>query len=173
MKKLIIAIAILFIGFNTMAQTDPDSLIKTYENNPITVTLPVKAIVLHGYYAQLQFSWKNRLLPDAYKPLVGSGTKPDSLVTVTIGAEDLSAFVVNLIGERYGAISTHAGSILNNSPSMPGYTSLVTQVGTKAAGNGAQKNAAEYVAWRYNKYIELMQSLATNYWNVGLNWIRN
>lgn len=163
----------LFVSFKASAQSDPDSLVKTYANNPITVTIPVKAIALYAYYFQQNFSWANRLAPDGFKPLIGSGSKPDSLVIVTVAATNLSDFINNLLAERYGAIGTYAQSIFNNSPAISGYTALFTQIVNISNGNGAQKNAATYVIWRYNNYTSTLTSLINQYYNAGIYWIQH
>lgn len=177
MKKIITVIAILF-SINASAQlTDStaiaDSIQMSHQYEVVTVTLPVKAIVLYAYYFQEKFDWANRKAPDSYKPLIGSGTKPDSLVTVTVPAINLSDFIDHVYGERYGAISSYAQSVFNNTPSIAGYTALFTQVVTIANGNTSQKNAANYMIWRYNKYTGNLSNLINQYYAKGLYWIQH
>jgi hypothetical protein len=177
MKKIILSISILFSLSANAQLTDStaiaDSIQMSHQYEAVTVTLPVKAVVLYAYYFSQNFSWDNRKAPDSYKPLVGSGTKPDSLVTVTVAAKDLSDFVNNVYGERYGAIKDYALSVFNNSPAISGYTALFTQITTIANGNGTQKNAAGYMIWRYNKYTGNLSSLISDYYSKGLYWIQH
>lgn len=176
MKKIILSISILF-SLSASAQSDStriaDSIQMSHQNEVITVTLPVKAVVLYAYYFQRNFDWANRLAPDGYKGLIGSGTHPDSLVTVTVPAKELSDFIDNVYGERYGAISAYAQSVFNNTPAISGYTALFTQVVTIASGNTSQKNAANYMIWRYNRYTGNLTNLINDYYNKGLYWIQH
>jgi hypothetical protein len=178
MKKIILSIAILF-SLSASAQNQDslqrvaDSIQMSHQNEVITVTLPVKAVVLYAYYFQRNFDWSNRLAPDGYKGLVGTGTKPDSLVTVTVPAKNLSDFVDNVNGERYGAIFTYAQSVFNNTPAIAGYTALFTQVVNISNGNTSQKAAANYMIWRYNKYTGNLTNLINDYYTKGLYWIQH
>jgi hypothetical protein len=176
MKKIILAISILF-SLSASGQSDStaiaDSIQMSHANEPITVKLPVKAIVLYAYYFQRNFDWSNRLAPDGYKGLIGSGTHPDSLVTVTVAAKNLSDFIDNVYGERYGAISTYAQSVFNNTPAISGYTALFTQVINTSNGNTSQKNAANYMIWRYNRYTGNLTNMINDYYTKGLDWIQH
>lgn len=176
MKKIITVIAI-FISLSSSAQLDStgiaDSIQMSHANDVITVTLPVKAIVLYAYYFSQKFDWANRKAPDSYKPLIGTGTQPDSLVTVSVQAVNLSNFINNVYGERYGAISSYAVSVFMNSPPIAGYTALFTQVTNIANGAGSQKAAANYMIWRYNKYTGNLTNLINQYYAAGLYWIQH
>lgn len=158
MKRIFSAIAIL-LSLNSFAQSD--SLLQTYAGNVITVTIPLKGVVLYANYESESFSWAKRKEPDGFKTLIGSGTKPDSLITVTITADQLATYVIRLMGERNGLISDMVNSLFHNTPTISGYTDLFTQVVTKANGNGSEKNAAQYVVWKYTKYTDNMTSLST------------
>ncbi|RZL08920.1 MAG: hypothetical protein EOO89_22130, partial [Pedobacter sp.] len=125
MKKAILFLSILF-SLTVTAQVDQDSLMNTYKNNTLSIKVPVKAVVLYANYASETVSWERRKEPDYYKPLIGSATKPDSLVNITISATNLAEYVCRLTGERYGAINAVASSIFNNSPAITGYTALFT-----------------------------------------------
>ncbi len=170
MKKILTAIAILF-SFSAIAQSD--SLMNTYKDKPISIKVPLKAVVLYANYAAETMTWERRKEPDYYKPLIGSGTKPDSLINITLSASALAEFAIRLTGERYGGIDAINHSIFNNSPAITGYTALFTQVVTIANGAGAQKNAAEYVVWKYNQYSATMTNMANEMYIKGLNWINN
>lgn len=170
MKQIFLSIAILF-SLNSFAQTD--SLLQTYADKTITVKIPLKGVVLYANYAAEKMTWDNRNAPDGFKPLIGSGTKPDTLINVTITAGQLAEYIIRLTGERYGVIHEVVNSLFHNSPVIVGYTDLFTQVVTKANGNGTEKNAAQYVVWRYGKYSDTMDDLILQYWNKGLNWIQH
>lgn len=170
MKKIFLAIAIL-ISINSFAQSDS---LDQYANNVLPLKLPVKAIALYAYYFSRDFDWSKRLAPDGYKPLIGSGTKPDSLVNVNITAQQLTQFAQNLQGERYGAVYNYARSIFENSPSISGYTSLITQILTLAAnGTQDQKNGANYVITKYSAYSNNLTDLINGYYQQGIYWIQH
>lgn len=177
MKKLILILSIFF-STTAFAQLDStgvvDSTMNEYSKKNIALTLPLKGIVLYAYYAQETVSWDRRKEPDTFKPLIGSGTKPDSLINVTVNGRLIADFVIKMQGERHGVIDGVIKSVMNNQPAIPGYTALVTQVVNKQAnGTADEKKAAEYIIWRYNKYTALMTSILNSYWARGLNWINN
>jgi hypothetical protein len=177
MKK-IISILLVLIAFNANAQSDSarvvDSTMNEYSKKNIALTLPLKGIVLYAYYASEVITWDRRREPDAFKSLIGSGTKPDSLINVTVNGKLIADFVIRLMGERHGVIDGVIKGVLNNSPAIPGYTSLVNQVGAKLVnGTANEKKAAEYIIWRYNKHSTLLNSITNSYWQLGLDWINN
>lgn len=177
MKKLITIIAILF-SLQASAQTDStaykDSVFNSYASNQLPLVLPVKAIALYAYYYQLNFSWANRLSPDYYKPYIGSGTKPDSLVHITLTADQITNFAENLQGERYGAVYNYAQSIFSNNPVITGYTPLITQLLIfGSTGTQAQKNAFTYINTKYGAYSTNLTNLITQYYNAGIYWIQH
>lgn len=143
MKKITLSLLIL-MSIKSFAQTDTST---------ITVVLPVKAVVLYGdYISNFSSVWADRRLPDALSLLIGSGTQVDSLVTVKTTAYKFSNYILYLLNYPYGTISTFARSVLNNSPSIPGYTALTTQITTISNGNTYQKLAAQYIISRYTDY---------------------
>lgn len=177
MKKLILILSIFF-STTAFAQLDStgvvDSTMNEYSKKNIALTLPLKGIVLYAYYAQETVSWDRRKEPDVFEPLIGSGTKPDSLIKVTVNGRLIADFLIKMQGERHGVIDGVIRSVLNNQPAIPRYTSLVNQVVNKQAnGKADEKKAAEYIIWRYNKYTALMTSILNSYWSRGLDWIRN
>lgn len=177
MKKTTLILLISICSLATKAQIDStaynDSVQLSHQYEAITVKLPVKAVILYAYYFQKDFDWANRLAPDAYKPIIGSGTQPDSIVTVTVQAKNLSDFIDNVYAERYGAILNYAQSVFNNSPAIAGYTALFTQIVNISNGNTSQKNAANYMIWRYNKYTGNLSNLINQYYTKGLYWIQH
>ena len=177
MKQIILAILILF-SFTAKAQVDStqykDSVLNSYANNLLPLKLPVKAIALYAYYFSRDFKWENRLAPDSYKALIGSGTKPDSLVNVVISAKNLTEFAQNLQGERYGAVYNYAKSIFENQPAIPGYTSLIGQIlGLSATGTASQKNGAQYVITKYGAYSNNLTNMINQYYQQGIYWIQH
>jgi hypothetical protein len=169
MKSLFLSLC-LFLSIGVFAQEDSTS---QYANSNITITIPVKAVVLYAAYLSESPNWVDRKAPDYFQTIIGSGTQPDSLITVVIKAHQLSTFAIRLTGERYGVSSAVNRSIFNNSPSIPGYTALFTQVVNKANGVTSEKGAAMYVRDKYNAFSATMTNLYNEYYNKGLDWIRN
>ncbi len=178
MKQIIIAL-LIFASFSATAQIDStqykDSVLNSYAGNKLALKLPVKAINLFAYYYSVNNSvWANRNAPNGYKSLVGSNTKPDSLVNVSVTAKDLTEFAQNLQGERYGAAYNYNRSIFENVPAITGYTALNTQVvNQRNSGTTEQKNAAEYVIAKYGAYTDNLTSLIDDYILKGKDWIKN
>lgn len=164
MRQILFAL-LFFTAQQTFAQIDSAS-------QTITVQLPVKAIVLQSAFWSETPTWADRKAPDQMLTLIGSGTQPDSLVTVSIKASQLLSFVKRLASERYGMIGTTARSILNNVPSITGYTNLVSQITTKAT-SGTQQAAANYIKNGYTAYSAILSALYDEYYQKGLDWIRN
>lgn len=182
MKKLLLAIAILF-SINASAQLADstaykDSVLNSYANNlmpvKLPVKLPVKAIALYAYYFSRSFDWSNRLAPDSYKLLIGSGTKPDSLVNVSLTAKNITEFAQNLQGERYGAVYNYARSIFENSPAIPGYTALINQLLVLGIGGTPdQKNGFTYINTKYGAYSTNLANMINDYYTKGIYWIQH
>lgn len=128
------------------------------------------AVVLYANYLSEAPTWTDRKAPDYFITKIGSGTQPDSLVIVTLTANQLATFAIKLTAERYGAIGAigaTARSIFNNNPSIPGYTALFTQVTTKANGVTSEKNAAIFVLNKYNAYSQTMTDLYNQIFMMG------
>lgn len=164
MKNILLSI-LLFANLKSFSQTDSTAL-------PITVTLPVKAIVLYATQISQAFTIADRKAPDALVTLIGSGNQPDSLVTITITSGKLSVFVNNLLAERYGVIVATTRSVVFNLPAISGYTALATQITTLANGNGAQKGAAQYVLYKYQLYSQSLVDEYNTKYASGLAFIR-
>jgi hypothetical protein len=178
MKKLFVLIAITFSLSASAQLADStaykDSVLNSYANNLMPLKLPVKAIALYAYYFSRDFKWANRLAPDAYKVLIGSGTKPDSLVNVSLTAKNITEFAQNLQGERYGAVYNYARSIFENTPAIPGYTSLITQLLTLGiTGTPDQKNGFTYVNTKYGAYSTNLTDMINQYYTQGIYWIQH
>lgn len=161
-----ILLSLLIFSLRASAQTDSASM-------SITVQLPVKAVIMYGYYISETPAWSERKTPDILKPLIGTGTKPDSLVNATVQAGPLFYFITRVISEKYESIRTIAQSIFNNSPAITGYTALFTQITGKANGNTSEKAAATYLINRYNAYTIALTSYYTEMYGRGLSFIQN
>lgn len=158
----------LLVLFSLNAAAQVDSADRT-----ITVQLPVKGVVLYGTYIAEVPSWKMRKIPDVLHPLIGTGTKPDSLVTVTVPANSLYSFINRILNERYGAIYPVAQSIFHNAPAITGYTGLFQQITVKANGNGSEKAAATWIRNRYLSYDSALQAFYNELYQKGVNWIKD
>lgn len=162
MKKAIL-FALLLISIKSFSQSDA-----------VTVKLPVKAIVLYGdYLSKFYLNWDERKTPDALLPLIGSGTQPDSVVNVTTSGAKLSNFIIQLLQYDYGTIATTARSILSNSPSIPGYTALTTQITTIANGNTSQKAAAQSIITNYTAFTQSQTDKYNSMYNNGIYFIQH
>jgi hypothetical protein len=173
MKKLFLFAAIIGFSLTVSAQEPIPDTLTQFKNSTISVQVPVKAVVLYAYYMSQYPSWENRKAPDYFLTIIGTGTKPDSLVNVTVTADNLAVFAMKLSAERYGTINTTARSIFNNSPAISGYTALFTQVANKANGNTGEKGAAQYVVAKYNAYSTSLTNHGLEMYQSGLDWIRN
>jgi hypothetical protein len=107
-------------------------------------TITIQATQRLAWWAanSIVLDWTNRKAPDDFRLAVGSGTRPDSVFTVTIKAgllqrtlENLLTRPLLLVYDDYRAIVL--GRQANNNL-IPGYTRLDTQISAQAnAGNGA------------------------------------
>ena len=179
MRKLLLALFVL-LTFSVKAQLADstaykDSVINSYANNLMPLKIPVKAIGLFAnYFKQNNAVWENRLKPDFFKPYIGSGTKPDSLVNISLTAKEITEFAQNLQGERYGAVYNYARSIFENSPAITGYTPLITQLFTLGiSGTADQKNGFTYINVKYGAYSTNLTNLINQYYNQGIDWIKH
>ena len=139
----------------------------------ITVTIPLKALVLYASYMSKVPSWDNRKAPDYLITVIGTHTNPDDLVTVTVESVQLLNFVTKLISDSYGVIGTVARSILNNTPAISGYTSLFNQITATANGTSSEKEAATQLISQYNYYTQTQASLYNQMYQAGLDFINN
>jgi hypothetical protein len=139
MKKTLIAIAILF-SIKASAQDLPN-----YADSLLTIQGSQRMAIYIGRGIQQSFAWNNRLAPATLKNYVGSGMQLDSLYTVTLKAGYIKQMIELLISGDNEAVQADRLSIINNSPAIPGYTSLAGQITALANGNGAQKNTAIFI----------------------------
>jgi hypothetical protein len=146
MKKLLF-IAFAFLSISSSAQN--------YGDSTITLQLPKVAAWYIGYHIKSLSGndmWNNRTAPSTLKNYVGSGANynpdshnPDSLFTVTLKASYIKGMIELLLSGGNEETLSDRLSILNNSPAIPSYTSLIIQVTAIANGSGAQKNAAIFI----------------------------
>lgn len=139
----------------------------------ITITIPVKALVLYAYYMSVNPSWENRKVPDYLITIIGNRTNPNDLVTLTVDANQLLNFIFSISDDRYTKIGDAVRSIFSNSPAIAGYTALFTQIVAKANGTSSEKDAAAYLVEKYNAYTQAMTDLYNQMYQNGLNFIHN
>jgi len=165
MKKAFIAIAILF-SISATAQN--------YNDSVVTTSLTQRAAVYIGFGIQQSFSWSNRLAPTSLKNYIGSGTNLDSLLgPVVLKASYIKNMIEILLSGNTAVTSSDRSSIISNSPSVPGYTSLAVQITTLANGNGPQKETAQFILEYYNQRVADYNNLrAANIQNV-VSWSNN
>lgn len=147
MKYILSIVLFLSIAFSGKAQT--------YKDSVITLQLTQRFANYVGQYARLLNGddiWKNRNYLDVLKPFIGSGAanKQDSLFTVNIQAHFVTGALDRLISQKSLKTAGDMNSIIFNSPSIVGYTSLASQLTTISNGNGAQKLVAKYILDWYN-----------------------
>lgn len=152
MRKVFLAIAILF-SISASAQN--------YNDSTITLTLTQRAALYVGFYIKTSFSWSNRTAPTTLKNYIGSGTNQDSLFSVTLKASHINGMIELLLAGPNEAVQVDRLSIINNSPSIPSYTSLASQITTLANGNGATKNTAIFIRDYYNARVAAFAALNT------------
>ena len=163
MKYLLIAIA--FLSLQAKAQNYADSL--------ITLKLTQRAAWYIGLNIKNASVWNDRTAPTVLKSYVGSGLNPDSLFTVTLKSGYIKGMIELLISGPNEVVQGDRLSIINNSPSIPTYTALATQIVTLANGNGAQKQAAIYIREYYLQRLADFANLLTEQINAAINWSNN
>jgi len=167
MKKGLIAIAILF-SVSVKAQGYADSL--------ATFQLTQRAALYIGHYIKnmpAETVWSNRTAPSTLKNYVGSGTNQDSLFTVTLKAIYITGMVDILLTASNEVVQADRLSIINNSPSIPSYTSLASQVVSKAAGATNEKQVAQFILDYYNAKVASAANTNTNQKSDVVKWANN
>jgi hypothetical protein len=167
MKKILVAIGILF-SVSATAQGYADSL--------ATFQLSQRAALVIGHYIKTlpaEAAWGNRNAPTTLKNYVGTGTRQDSLFTVTLKAIYITGMIDILLTASNEVIQADRLSIINNSPTIPGYTSLASQVVSKAAGNTSEKQVAQYILDYYNAKVAEALNINTNRKLEVVQWANN
>ena len=148
MKKLLFTF-LLFAELKASAQN--------YYDSTITLTLTQRAAI--WITKSIVITPETRKQPDVFKPYVGSGNNVDSLFSVTLKAGFVRDGMELLLTRPLLLALSDYYSIILNSPAVPGYTALGTQITTISSGNGAQKlTGAWLLAW-YNQRVLDFQSL--------------
>ncbi len=150
MKHLIF---LLLLSSTLHAQNYEDSLI-TLQYKQRTAWWVATAIKNGGQV------WENRNMPATLKPFTGSGTRPDSMFTVTIQAKFLRGGLELLLTQPLLLAIDDYNSIIKGLPFVTGYTSLETQIVNMANGNGPQKQTA---IWLRDWYIERVKNFTDLY----------
>lgn len=165
MKKLIIPFLLITIGAKA----------QDYSDSTITLTLTQRSAVYVGFYIKQNTpnAWKNRLTPATLKPYVGTGTHLDSVFTVTLKADYITGMISLLLTGQNELTQVDRLSIINNSPSIPGYTALATQIVNLANGNGGQKNTAIYIRDYYNNLVAQLAATRAQIISDVVQWSQN
>jgi hypothetical protein len=132
MKKTII---LLLISGSLQAQNYADS----------TITLQLTQRMAWWVAKGISINADNRKEPDPLKNFVGSGTRPDSVYNVTLKARLLRDGLELLLTRPLLLSINDYNSIILNSPAISGYTSLKSQIVTRAAGSTNQKQVATWL----------------------------
>jgi len=144
MKYLLILFS--FISVSAAAQN--------YNDSTITIQTTQQGADYIGRYLSGSITgdkiWSNKNMPSALKPYLGSGNNPDSLITVTIKAEFVIGMLNQLLTGEAFITAAAFNKILNNSPSIVGYTGLATQIVSKKNGNSSDKMVATFI---YDWYV--------------------
>jgi hypothetical protein len=161
MKKLIYIFAILF-AFNANAQN--------YSDTSITVQLPQRFAFYIARHIESNLTVQTRTLPDVLKPYLGGGKKLDSLFTVTFSAGLLRGGLEQLLTSPLLVVLDDYNKTINNSPAIPGYTSLATQIVQKANGTSNQKAVAQWLLDWYNERVANFSALLNENRQRIVNW---
>ena len=143
---------------------------QNYADSNITVQLTQRSSYWIGQYIQTSFNWKDRLAPDVLRPYVGSGTRPDSVFTVTMRASYLTGLLERLLSAPTAVAYADYNSIIFNQPAVVGYVALANQVVIKANGNTSEKQVSQWVVDYYNKRIGEYDRLYTEQKNNVIRW---
>ena len=146
---------------------------QNYADSTITITSTQR---LAGFIARAireKPSWEDRKMPDVMKNFVGSGNNQDSVFTVTIKARHLFAGISQLIDRPLLLMYSDYRSIMMNLPVIVGYTPMVTQIQTIAAGITSQKLAAQWVIDMYQQRVNAYNALDTEEKSAVQTWKNN
>lgn len=161
MKYLLIIFS--FLSFSASAQN--------YADSNITVQLSQRSAYWIATHVRNNFSFDVRKMPEILAPYVGSGTRPDSLFSVTLEAKYITGLVELLFSSATAVAIDDYNSIIYNTPTVPGYTALATQVVTKAA-SGNQRATAQYIVDYFNRRKADFNAVRAEYVNKIVNWTK-
>ena len=162
MKYLIITLCMTLTFGKASAQN--------YADSNITVQLTQRSAYWIGQYIQTSFNWKDRLAPDVLRPYVGSGTKPDSIFTVSMRASYLTGLLERLLSVPTAVAYEDYNAIIYNQPAVVGYVALANQVVIKANGNTSEKQVSQWVVDYYNRRMGDYGKLYTEQKNNVIKW---
>lgn len=177
LKSLFVILMAFSISITAKAQYDGldnriDSASKANKNTVISITLPVKAVKLFGEYMKDRPSWDDEGIRTYLKGRVPNAqTSDDSLVNITGRANLLANYVNWLQAQEQAHIADFMRQIFNNSPAIPGYTGLATQINSLAVGTATANYAANYVKQRYLLNITDLEARLDNRITSGALWI--
>lgn len=164
MKYIFILIVFLTSGIRSQAQN--------YADSNITLQLSQRSAYWISTHVRNNFSFDVRKMPEILAPYVGSGTKPDSLFTVTLQAKYIKGLVEILFAAPTATAIDDYNSILFNTPAVVGYTALANQVVGIAGGNGSQKLTAQWIVDFYNSRKNDFNNLRADYIKNIVNWTK-
>ena len=153
-----------FITFSAHSQN--------YADSNITVQLSQRSAYWIATNVRNNFSFEVRKMPEILAPFVGSGTKPDSLFTVTLQAKYIKGLVEILFSAPTATAIDDYNSILFNTPTVVGYTALANQVVGIAGGNSSQKLTAQWIVDFYNSRKSDFNNLRSSYIQSIVNWTK-
>lgn len=169
MKTILIALLLLSASIVTKAQEYDSS--GRYQDTLITLTLTQRSAIYIAYNIKQRGEvWQNWLAPSTLKPYVGTGTHMDSLFSVVVKASYITGLIDLLLTGQNEMVQADRLSIINASPSIPGYTSLATQIVNKANGSSSEKNVATYVLNYYNAKVASLSALRTQVITDVVKW---
>lgn len=113
-----------------------------------------------------------RDLPNQIIPFFGKAQKLDSLFTVPLKALLIQGGIEKMFGTNLLVSIVDFNKTINNSPAIPGYTALASQIVTKsqAAGNGVEKRTALFLLGWYNRRLADGDNVVTEQRNWMVSW---
>lgn len=172
MKTIIALATILICLTETKAQVFDSTA--NYADSVITLTLTQRSAIYMGAYVKhYKLSWANRNAPTIFRPYVASGNNLDSLFTVTLQGWYVTGMLELLLTGQNEAVQADRLSIISNSPSIPSYTALATQVVNKANGSSSEKWVAQYILNYYNSKVASLAALRAQTIYDVIQWSRN
>ena len=123
--KIVTLILGLFFSYFASAQDYRDSI--------ITLQMTQRMAYYIGKQIQRDFNWSNRKAPEQLVNYIGSGNNPDSIFTVALKVKYVIGGIELLFNARTINGKDDFRSIIQNQPSIQGYTGLSTQINTLAS----------------------------------------
>lgn len=172
MKQTLAGLIFLALGYVSKSQAYDSTA--NYGDTSITLTLTQRSAIYMGFYIKNNANiWPNRLTPTLLKPYVGTGTHLDSIFSVPIKAGYITGLIDVLLTGQNELVQADRLSIINNSPSIPGYTALATQIVSKAGGNTSEKNVASFILSYYNNKVASLAATRSSIISQVVQWTQN